>query len=837
MRDGFVEWNEHASKRLVATLCGLICIFGCRASSSDLAKTFDQIHAKFIHGELEPAQQAASSEKAKLLLRDPVWSYKFRLLEAEIYAFQGNSKAVVSTLGAQESSFVPTGDSAIKQQLLLSLANARLGQAQLSSDEFHQAQYLSERTHSDLQGEVLQLQGLLESRSGQRTAAEQSLLKSLALARSHHDDYLEASDLLNLGFVALKSEHIDEALDWFKAATQLASKLHAGVLLEGDIGDAGSAYYDLGDFDRALQSFQQAAAQAHSLGVTDSEIRWLRGAGLSLSRLGDFKQAQSFYEQALRAAQTKNDPSRLSEIESALALSFLQLNELGLAKSHAEEALRFSQQLGTKSSILDALLAQALVAARTSNGPETEGLLIGVIQDGADSPSVRWQAENALANLYASRHMPQQADVWHRKAIQTLETQRNSVQNVEERLPFLANGDDLYDDYAEFLIANHRSDDALRLLDSARAKTLKEGLGSAKQVVLSHTYGPSALTRQGVAVILFYSLGRQRSYLWAVDRKGTHLFVLPAEAEITARVKRYQESILKSRDPLADANADALWLYEKLVAPVDGLAASGSRVLVIPDGSLNGFNFETLLKPGPQGNHYWIDDVSLTTAASFQLLSSTTQSADPRQHAGKLLLIGDPLAASGEYGALPHAPAELESVGRYFSGSERTALTKAAAVPSAYAASKPEQYDYLHFVAHGMASSERPLDSAIVLSPPPNDPDHFKLYARDILSRPLHARLVTISACYGSGVRNYAGEGMVGLTWAFLRAGAHQVIGTLWEVNDSSTPQLMEQMYRGLSEGATPDKALRAAKLSMLHSQGVFRKPLYWAAFQLYTGS
>jgi CHAT domain-containing protein len=140
-------------------------------------------------------------------------------------------------------------------------------------------------------------------------------------------------------------------------------------------------------------------------------------------------------------------------------------------------------------------------------------------------------------------------------------------------------------------------------------------------------------------------------------------------------------------------------------------------------------------------------------------------------------------------------------------------------------------------VAHGTASRSDPLDSAIVLSPPPGNPDNFKLYARDIMRYPLHARLVTISACYGSGLRSYAGEGLVGLSWAFLRAGAHNVIGALWEVNDASTPLLMGRLYGDLDAGSSPDAALRAAKLSLIHSPAVYRKPLYWAGFQLYTGS
>jgi CHAT domain-containing protein len=101
----------------------------------------------------------------------------------------------------------------------------------------------------------------------------------------------------------------------------------------------------------------------------------------------------------------------------------------------------------------------------------------------------------------------------------------------------------------------------------------------------------------------------------------------------------------------------------------------------------------------------------------------------------------------------------------------------------------------------------------------------------------LHAKLVTISTCYGSGQRAYAGEGLVGLSWAFLRAGSHNVIAALWEANDASTPLLMDKLYTGLNAGADPETALRAAKLSLIHSQGVYRKPLYWAAFQLYAGS
>ena len=170
----------------------------------------------------------------------------------------------------------------------------------------------------------------------------------------------------------------------------------------------------------------------------------------------------------------------------------------------------------------------------------------------------------------------------------------------------------------------------------------------------------------------------------------------------------------------------------------------------------------------------------------------------------------------------------------HFDRDRQTVIDGRKATPSSYLASDPGKFSYIHLVAHGTASRESPLDSAVVLSP---QGDNYKLYARDIVEKPLRADLVTISACYGSGSRAYSGEGLVGLSWAFLRAGARNVVAALWEANDVSTPKLMDAMYRGISRGDDPATALHEAKLAMLHSDTVNRRPFYWAPFQLYVGS
>src|SRR5262249_12960352 len=154
---------------------------------------------------------------------------------------------------------------------------------------------------------------------------------------------------------------------------------------------------------------------------------------------------------------------------------------------------------------------------------------------------------------------------------------------------------------------------------------------------------------------------------------------------------------------------------------------------------------------------------------------------------------------------------EIRGIAQLFSKS--LVLTGPAAQPAAYRAASPERFGMIHFAAHALGNSESPLDSAVALSP---GPDTYKLYAREIQAMPLAAELVTISACRSAGERVYLGEGLVGFAWAFLRAGARNVIASLWDVNDSSTAAFMRSLYAKVRDGQRPADALRAVKLEFL---------------------
>jgi CHAT domain-containing protein/Flp pilus assembly protein TadD len=831
-------------------LLAFAVLAGCRSSVTAAPKAanaapagpaaeFQSIRSEFLHGDLDASQQKSEKARREFSAVSPEWSVKFGVLEAEILTYQGHRPEVLALLNSPGVTYPVSGDLAIKRNLLCALAHVRLGQTQQANTELQEAQRLSDASHSELEGEVLQTEAVVETYRNQWPEAADLFQKSLQVARERRDSFLEASDLLNLGYVATHRRHYDEGLTLLGRAKDSSERIQARAILEVAAGDLGLAYFHLGDFEKALVNFQEAEKEARETGTTSLRVDWLMDAGSSYVKLDKLQEAKTCFDQSIETARAIDAPAEIADIQTNLAFLLYQQGQLESAKAHYEDAVRAITRTGDKSDELPTMYLQALLAARQENERNPEKLLLQVSRDSAADPALEVEIDGALADFYAGKQQATKAGFWYRKSIRSFEEQRAAIADEELRLPFFANGDALYRRYADFLIATRRSNDALQLLDISRARTLTEGLGLAKQQLGAQperAVDEQAVARKLNSVILFYSLGPEKSWMWVVTARRTQLFPLPGQSTIEVQIKSYQNAILKSSDPLRDANLAAQMLYDTLVGPAASMIPKGANVMIVPDGILNGLNFETLLTSESGSTHYWIEDVTIRNANSIHMLSQLDPGSSAEEQK-KLLLIGNPTTGGTGYDTLVNAFAEIRGIAKHFPKLDETIVTQSEAVPAAYAENKPDEFSYIHFVAHGTASRLDPLDSAVVLSPPPDNPENFKLYARDIMRYPLHARLVTISACYGSGLRSYAGEGLVGLSWAFLRAGAHNVIGALWEVNDASTPLLMDRLYEELAAGSPPDAALRKAKLSLIHSQAVYRKPLYWAGFQLYTGS
>jgi CHAT domain-containing protein len=758
---------------------------------------------------------------------------RFKILEAESLLWRGMYSDALTLL---ESPPPPqeNGDLFIEVLALEGAAQARLHEFPTAEATLEHAELLCQIPATTC-GEVTRSRGVLAVQRGENEVAKQYFEQSLAFARSHQDRFLEITALLNIGLTFLRQERFDEAIEWTEAAYQGATALGADGEAEVALGNLGWAYYNLGDAQRSLALSIEAERRARQVENLIAQLYWTTNVGYVYAGRGDLPRAKQSYLKALDLATKIDSKEGVYNAYRALALVAVTSGELEEARRYANQAISIARSDNNRINELYPLLVEGLIESQSNHDAAAERIFREVEADQNNNASLKWRAEHGLAQLYDKQKRTTMADRAYRTALATFEAARSSLQRNEAKLPFFNNASLIYDDYIRFLVAQGKVNTALRWADYSRARTLAEGLGLLSRDTLRD---PAPLNAQAVAQgaqanILYYWLGTKQSFLWAITAQTSRLFSLPPRAEIEATVQRYRDAVHGPLDVLESGNADGRWLYSTLLAPALQAVPKGARVFIVADGALNNLNFDTLVVPEPNP-HYWVEDATVINASSLRVLAASSSLVKKRS--GNLLLIGNSIAPNDKYPELPKAQAQMDRVATHFDTASRRILAREQATPAAYLSSNPAQFSYIHFVAHGTASRLSPLDSAIILSKGSAESDSFKLYARDIIRQPLRADVVTISSCYGAGERTYAGEGLVGLSWAFLRAGAHNVIAALWEATDASTEQLMEKFYDELKQGATPDVALHSAKMFLLKNTA-FHNPFYWAPFQLYAGS
>jgi CHAT domain-containing protein/Tfp pilus assembly protein PilF len=795
-------------------------------------------------GDLVRAQREAEDGLRRYRTASPEWARKFRILDAEVVLVRGSDyRQVLSLLDAEPDSQEPR-DTIIKILALKGAAFARLQEFDDADLNLRKAEALCAASQEATCGEVLRARGILFTQQGQPARAKHCFEQTAAFAHLHGNRFLEATTLLNLGVGALRDQQYDEAIDWNNAAYRTSLALGAAVVAEKALGNLAWAYYYLGDSDKALKRSLEAAKLATQAGADTDHLTCLTAAGYVYASRGDFAGAKRSYLEALDLANKTGGKEAIYASYRALALVSVEDGKLEDARQYSDRAIEIAHEDNNRLDELYPLLVKGLIAARSHDDGEAERIFHEVATDPKGNAALKFRAEHALARLYEEEGHSGAAEREYRIALGTIEASRSALKRDESKLPFSNNARHVYDDYVHLLVANNKTEDALRWADFSRARTLAEGLGYLPNAgsVEPPALDAKQIARRAGATLLFYWLGEKQSYLWAITPRKIEWFPLPPGKTIDAAVQRYGEA-LQVQDVLASADRDGQSLYQMLVGPAQKLLPKNAKVFVIPDGSLNNLNFETLIVSESTGSepkapapklHYWIEDVTIANASSLRVLGAV--GVYKRKHERSLLIVGNSVAPNHEYRDLPHAAEQMKSVESHFSAAKKI-LSRENATPSAYLASSPEKFSHIHFVAHGKANQLSPLDSEIELSRDSAQDDSFKLYAREIVDyskkNPLQAELVTISACYSAGENSYSSEGLVGLSWAFIRAGAHNVAAALWEVSDASTLQLMDKFYDELEKGASPDDALRTAKLSLLRGKE-YHNPFYWASFQLY---
>ncbi len=780
-------------------------------------------------GELAEAQALADRGALRVPVEsDPLWHWRFRLLACQLAILRRDFPAADRVLRARLPDAPAFEGLRARQRWLAAYSQVEQGNAKGGHETLATARQLVQ-DDPELELELDRLDGQALLRLGDWNQGEALLNGVLTAATERGDRYIQAIALNDLGMGRFVRNRYDEALQYFERVTAMQDASEWAIYTVSS-RNAGSCYQRLGQFDRAVALQEKALAIQERRGKREYFVQALGELGNSYKLRGDPDRALPYLQRGLAEAKRANVTSEIPRLAANLASVEVDLRRWGDAEAHNQEAEALWTASHSAPSVYH-LLNRALIAKGRDRLDEATDLFAQVLTAPGVAPSVLWDAHFNLANVALAKKQADRAAAEFEAALIIVETTRAGLLRTDDKVAYLTRLISFYQGYVSALIDQGETDRALEVADSSRGQLLAERQkSSAPGRVKAAAF--QRMARESGAVMLWYWLDPDRSWLWVVSPRGTKLLPLPPAKEIEALVRQHQATIADAMaDPLAGSQTAGDKLYQMLVTPAAAWIAKDARVIIVPDGALHELNFETLTVASPQ-RHYWIDDVEVEIAPSLATL--TAAAAPVATGPARLLLVGNAVAHEPEFPLLAHAAAEMSSVAAHFPADGVTVLSGARASPAAYTGAEPNRFAYVHFTAHAVANAESPLDSVVVLSGPD---DRYKLYARDVAALRLHAELVTISACRSAGDHAYSGDGLVGLSWAFLKAGARHVIAGLWDVDDSSTPQLMNHLYAGIASGQSPGRALRDAKRALIAAGGAAAAPYRWAALELFTAS
>jgi tetratricopeptide (TPR) repeat protein len=669
----------------------------------------------------------------------------------------------------------------------------------------------------------------------------------LRLARSLGHPPLESMALNNLGSLALALGDPGEALDHFEEALRLQRRVGNQRGAFEPALNIAICQSQLGRYGEAETSLERLQNDCRTLGYRQLEgIVLNQQAELSRHRgrdhraaernrrtlaLGDViplrTRADARIGLARALAGIDSCEAALRELEEgAREIRGSGLSELELTFAREEGALL--QTTGQHEEALGRLLAADRAAERLG----LTGHRVECLARAARSSGELGLPDSSLALLRRA------AAIWEAERAQPLDPEWREQRGVSGQLVYTALAVRILEDPKR-----ERSDavrEAFDQLQVFKARTLLErmlGPHHAATARPPEAREPISLeTLQGILaereLFLDAYLGPERSVLFAVTRSECRAVLLPSESELRSRILPLYGLLALSPDP-AGAESDGTILRaagarlgDVVLGGVRDLVEQSRLVTYAPDGTLNLVPLVALNPDGPaaNGGPAWARVPSATVLAHLRDRASGTEPATT----DRVLAVAGTTTPSG--GRLVGAVREVRHLGARFRGVEvRTLDESAAPGTTAVTAATLAGYGVLHIAAHAGVNDEYPWRSAIRLGP---GGERDRLLAADIAAARLPARLVVLAACDTGGGRVLSGEGVLGLSSAFLGAGVPAVLATLWPVDDAATELLMRAFYRELSDGRRAATALQEAQ-AILRNDPATEDPFFWAGFVL----
>jgi CHAT domain-containing protein len=328
------------------------------------------------------------------------------------------------------------------------------------------------------------------------------------------------------------------------------------------------------------------------------------------------------------------------------------------------------------------------------------------------------------------------------------------------------------------------------------------------------------------AVALEYYFGPRQSVVFVVSRRKLVVVPLVVRPEALRKlVGQWQLNLATAARAVASGtpldglgrNARGILaaLSRALIDPVAPYLAGHEQVVIVPYGPAHAVPFHALYDEA--SGTYLIERLEVTSCPSSRLLPLCAARA---QQSGTSAAPGVLTVAYSDGGRLPAVVEEARTIAALLPGEQ---YLEAAATRTALIEAAP-RHRVIHLAAHGEARLDNPTFAHLKLA-------DGQLGTTDIFNLDLSGALVTLSACETGRAIVSGGDELIGLSRAFLHAGAATLVQSLWRVEDSATARLMAHFYGSLRAGRDKGAALREAQRALLADSGPH--PYFWAPFQL----
>jgi CHAT domain-containing protein/tetratricopeptide (TPR) repeat protein len=799
-------------------------------------------------------------------------------------------------LGLQQQALaiaLSLGDAGIEATVRnnLGLTADRLGRFSEAAG-FYDAALARHRQAGNRAGEASVLNNMAgqDEDQGRYTQALARYQQALAIFRELGDQAGAATALHNSGGVYLALGQYDRAAEAYQQVLDMRRKLGDRGGEARALGSLAALYTEQGDYAASLEANRQALAIARATEDRPSAYTFLSNAGKNLADLGRYAEALQAHEEALAGRRALGDRAGEGESLGAIGVVHTYRGEYAAAIPFFEQALAIEQELsdapseavtwsnigytrrqqGELEPALAAYDASIAIRERLRAGVAAEELRTSLAASWRDiyeaaallqlqlgrpeaafATAERARARTFLDQLASNRLDPRQGADAELLAEET--ALRAELASLDRRLrqervkPGGQRDATVVRAVADQLTARQRAYDDLLL-------RLKVG-NPQYAALVSATPLTSAEVQKHLRpdmTLVSYFVTSEKVLAFVIGREDFAAVPLPVTAaQLRTAAQAYRADIAAPDGPESPALAQ---LSEGLIAPLaDRLTTP--VVGIAPHDVLHYLPFGALLAPPRAGQkpetamegaarRYLADDYLLFTLPSASVLPyilaagkaaspSATDAGQPDATTSAPVLVFAQPYAEG-LPPLHYAEQEAKAIAALYNAQP---VIGDAATEAAFRSMAPGSR-LIHIAAHGQLNARNPLFSRLILAPDAGSQagDDGALEVHEVYGLNLaNAEIVTLSACQTQLGGQSNGDDIVGLSRAFIYAGAPTVVASLWSVDDEATAALMMAFYTHLKTGLGKAEALRAAQTDLRHdaTHPQWVQPFYWAAFGL----